>query len=194
MESATICSKETGAGTFFNCINLTDVELSDNVEEITGYTFQRCKSLETIELGNSITHIHYRVFGECEKLKSITIPQNVRYLGNFLLANCLSLESVVSLIDKPVEVRYDSDKCFGEIYAGPILYVPYGTKALYQIHEQWSGFKEIIEMDPTGISVISDDDCNASSNYSINGMKTSNTYKGLNIIRMNNGKTRKVMK
>ena len=98
------------------------------------------------------------------------------------------------LIDKPVEVRYNGDKCFGEIYAEPILYVPYGTKALYQIHEQWSGFKEIIEMDPTGISVILDDDCNASSNYSINGMKTSNTYKGLNIIRMNNGKTRKVMK
>ena len=122
-----------------------------------------------------------------------TIPQNVRYLGNFLLESCWSLESVVSLIDKPVEVRY-GDNCFGEIYAEPILYVPYGTKALYQIHEQWSGFKEIIEMDPTGISVISDDDCNASSNYSINGMKTSNTYKGLNIIRMNNGKTRKVMK
>ena len=107
LESATVCSKETGLATFYNCINLTGVELSDNVEEITGYTFQRCKSLETIELGDSITHIHYRAFWECEKLKSIIIPQNVRYLGNFLLANCFSIEYVVSLIDKPVEVRYD---------------------------------------------------------------------------------------
>lgn len=194
LESATVCSKETGFGTFYNCINLANVELSDNVEKISGSTFYGCKSLETIELGDSITLIHYGAFWECEKLKSITIPQNVKYLGNLLLGGCLSLESVVSLIDKPVEVRYDGDNPFGEINAEPVLYVPYGTKELYQIHEQWRGFKEIIEMNPTGISVISDDDCNASSNYSINGMKTSNTYKGLNIIRMNNRKTRKVMK
>jgi len=80
------------------------------------------------------------------------------------------------------------------------MYVPIGTKSLYESLDGWKLFFQIIEMDmsaltaenifngydPTGISVVkADSELKEKARYSIDGRKLTAPQKGINIIRIN---------
>ena len=60
--------------------------------------------------------------------------------------------------------------------------VPTGSKIAYQNAEYWKNFKNIVEIDPSGIQTITlDKDINAPI-YDLNGRKLKEPSKGINII------------
>ena len=80
-------------------------------------------------------------------------------------------------------------------YTNATLYVPKGTKALYQNTEGWNKFQNIVEFDATAVKGISGSSAEAkvSTNYSVDGKLLTQPQSGLYLQKLSNGKTIKVM-
>jgi hypothetical protein len=80
------------------------------------------------------------------------------------------------------------------------LYVPKGSKSAYKAADFWGQFKDIVEIEVTGIDQISfqengEQGINQEGAvwYTIDGKQVDKPKKGINIIRMSNGTTKKVV-
>ena len=80
---------------FENAKQLTEVVLSDSVEEIGHSAFIHCENLRNIQLGNSLKRIGGQAFGFCSSLTAITIPDSVEELSYSVFSYCANLESAV---------------------------------------------------------------------------------------------------
>ena len=80
---------------FENAKQLTEVVLSDSVEEIGHSAFIHCENLRNIQLGNSLKRIGGQAFGFCSSLTAITIPDSVEELSYSVFSYCDNLESAV---------------------------------------------------------------------------------------------------
>lgn len=56
-------------------------------------SFYQCVNLKQIEFPKTLLHIGGKAFGNCVKLSSITIPEGVELLGGYVFINCTDLES-----------------------------------------------------------------------------------------------------
>lgn len=82
-----------GYGCFYECINLTNIKLSENLTSIGSFAFQYCTSLTSITIPDSVTSIG-SAFGNCTSLTSIIIPDSVTSIGNSAFDNCASLTDI----------------------------------------------------------------------------------------------------
>lgn len=87
--------KDTGAGTFRNCVSLEKVVLPDNIEIIGSYAFEYCTSLNEIAYGPNIKQIGRGAFRGCTSLKKFVVPDQVEILEDELFFDCTSLEEVI---------------------------------------------------------------------------------------------------
>ena len=135
-----------------------DVVIPDGVTRIMGGKFYYIYNSEyvnakvtSVKIPNSVTSIEGWAFEGLTSVKEITIPQNVEYIGELAFNNMPSLKSIIVESKSPAQIKpetWGNDEGF---YERVTLYVPVGCKALYE--EQWTGFKEIIELE--GLSVES---------------------------------------
>ncbi|MBQ2200858.1 MAG: leucine-rich repeat protein, partial [Bacteroidaceae bacterium] len=80
-------------------------------------------------------------FSYCENLTSVTIPKSVTSIGEYAFRYCIGLTSVKSEITNVFETGSNAFKdC-----ANATLYVPRGTKSLYQNMADWNRFTHIVE-------------------------------------------------
>ena len=101
------------------------------------------------------------------------------------------MTSIYSYVENPISSSgsyFDSSN-----YTNATLYVPYGTKDKYLSTTGWKNFANIVEMDETAVKEVSASNTNEAK-YSIDGKQFSQPQKGLNILKMSDGTTRKVMK
>ena len=84
-------------------------------------------------------------------IKSIVLPKTIRSIGRSAIEYCSSLEKVYSYITDPFPVSqnfqildYQNDT---SVFTSATLYVPAGTKALYEATEGWCNFQNIVEME-----------------------------------------------
>ena len=116
-----IGNKESGGwingNSFSNCIKLTSVTLSNQLETIENGTFQGCTSLE-----------------------SITIPSSVTKIGSYAFGGCSGLKVVTSEIASPYEVE-----AFDWASYQATLVVPTGTRADYKSTNGWKDFAATFE-------------------------------------------------
>lgn len=90
-----------GGAAFYNCTNLTKVEIPNSVTEIgaggsRGYTFYKCSSLAEITIPDGVTYISDYAFAETA-LTSVVIPDSVTAMGSMYgrnFYNCTALKSV----------------------------------------------------------------------------------------------------
>lgn len=71
--------------------------------------------------------------------------------------------------------------------------MPQGSKSAYAAADYWKEFKEIVEIDPAGIDQIMSDGQNNATIFTLDGKRMNKPQKGMNIIRMKDGTTRKVV-
>jgi hypothetical protein len=169
--------------------------IGDDVTSIGQGAFSGCSSLTSVTIGNSVTSIGESAFYFCYKLTSVTIPNNVTSIGESAFWECSKLTSVTVLNPTPVAIK--SNAFTNRTNA--TLYVPKGSKSAYQAAQYWKEFKEIVEIETSGIDEISIQE-NGFDNinqegavwYSIDGKRASEPQRGLNLIRMKDGTTRKV--
>lgn len=83
-----------GKGTFYNCSNLTTINIPSSVSSIKNNTFEKCTGLTTINIPSFITSIGDEAFLKCNNLTSITIPSSVISIGDDVFYGCNNLESI----------------------------------------------------------------------------------------------------
>ena len=146
-----------------------------------------------INIPASVKEIGINAFSACTDLTSITIPSGITSIGTAAFSDCTNLTSVYSYASNPAKFSFGfSDNS----YSDATLYVPTGTKEAYQSKESWKNFVNIVEFDATAVKGISTDkeSVDVIGSYSIDGKQKPLPQKGVNILKMSDGTTRKVVK
>jgi hypothetical protein len=165
-----------GSSAFSGCNSLTSISIPSRVTTIGSSAFYSCSSLENIVvesnnttydsrdncnaiiktatnelikgckntiIPNNVASIASNAFYRCLGLTSITIPNSVTSIGNSAFSGCSDLTSITVDIATPLTITSTTfTSC-----ENATLYVPYGSKALYEAADYWKEFKEIIEME-----------------------------------------------
>lgn len=79
---------------FYDCRNLTYVQIPDNVLNIGNYAFCNCLRLTRIQIPSSLTSIGKCAFHNCFKLTHIDIPNYVASIGERAFWRCFSLTHI----------------------------------------------------------------------------------------------------
>lgn len=181
------------SGAFFGCASLTSIVIPSGVQKIEGKTFSYCTGLKSLTLQEGTTDIWDYAFTDCTLLTTITLPSTLGIICDAAFANCNSLKSIYALNPQGIGIKgkpfeeYTQSQC--------TLYVPEGSMYNYQCWEEWNAFNHIVEFSPTGINgVHSAAERREVERYDTSGRRQTSPTKGLNIVRFNDGTTRKVMK
>lgn len=181
------------SGAFFGCGSLTSIVIPSGVKVIEGKTFSYCTGLKSLTLQEGTTDIWDYAFTDCTLLTTITLPSTLGIICDAAFSNCNSLKSIYALNPQGIGIKgkpfeeYTQSQC--------TLYVPEGSMYNYQCWEEWYAFNHIVEFSPTGINgVHSAAERREVERYDTSGRRLTSPTKGLNIVRFNNGTTRKVMK
>jgi len=167
--------KSIGLNAFYSCSNLESIMLPDSLLSIDEQAFSSCYKLKNItfnsllkNIGNSafsgcsfdsltipslVTNLSNGLFSGCSHLTKVVIPSNVTFIGHAAFAGCKALKQIYSFSKQPADltnyynvfVEVDTTTC--------ILYVPIGSKSLYQNAVQWKSFVHIVEMDSSNLSL-----------------------------------------
>lgn len=205
---------------FANCTSLSSVSIPNNLLYIYDSAFRECKELKSVSLPNSLKYIGPRAFASCHSLTQIVIPNGVTELKDETFYNCINLEAII--IPNSVEIigttfddciNVKDVYCFAEevpeannrsffvsnVDNDPTLHVPTKSIDKYKTANKWRDFSYIIALTeddpkPTGVnSIKSDSHAIPTSIYSVDGKRLTTPQRGLNIIHMSDGTTKKLM-
>lgn len=174
---------------FTNCI-FDKVNIPESLDTIGLAVFEKCINLKDLLIPNSVKLIDQNAFIGCSNLESITIGENVDSISFHAFADCANLRFVYCYAEK-VPGTYDNS--FEGSISDATLYVPENSLELYKSMTPWNEFKSIQPISQTGIKTIEYLDSFNSGYYTLDGKKHNSKQKGINIIRMDNGKTKKVV-
>ena len=205
-----------GDYTFASCKGLTAVKIPNLVTSIGNGTFSYCSGLTSVEIPNSVTSIGDDAFSNCSGLKSVEIPNSVTEIGFSAFSNCTGLTSVY-LGDK-VEIVDDKafygcnriqliecynpmpPECYIDVFLTSItstckLRVPTGSLDAYRVADTWCDFVNIEGMVvESGIDdIVTDAGRTEVARYDVNGRKVDADYRGLVIVRYNDGFVKKMV-
>ncbi len=122
--------------------------IPDSVREIGIHAFDCC-NLGSLRIPDSISRIEDGVF-QGSQLHTIYIPNSVNYIDTDAFCGCYNLTDIHIGINNPNSVQFgDNDDCFYDIKGDDKrqrrLYVPKGTKGLYENHPAFEIFDIIVE-------------------------------------------------
>ena len=183
-------SSSYGYSPFYRNTSLQSVVITDRETEISKNEFYGCTNLKSVTIGDGVTTIGNRAFSGCSSLESFAFGTSVQSIGQEAFSDCTAMTHLISKAMTPpacgTQALDDINKwtC--------ILSVPTGCNTAYQQANQWKEFF-FIDNDVTGISAISNDkDLTIKSRYTLDGKLLSHPQKGINIIKMSDGTTKKV--
>ena len=176
---------------FAYCTPLTSIDIPSSVTSLGRGCFYDCSSLTSVTIPSSVTSVGEYCFYYCSSLTSIDIPSSVTSLGDYCFRDCSSLKTVTCEIKTPINGYF--------FYETPIyhatLYVPDASLDAYRTTSPWRGFGKILPITSTGINYnTANKEVTIDAVYDLDGKRSNGTSRGLNIIRMSDGTTRKVMK
>ncbi len=125
--------------------------IPNSVTSIGNGAFRNCANLTSVSIPNSLTSIEYGAFYGCSGLTSVTIPNLVSSIGGAAFSGCSGLTSIYADPAAPVDFGENGGVFYGVDKAACTLYVPVGSKSLYEATDQWKEFENIVEHISSGI-------------------------------------------
>ncbi len=111
--------------------------------------FPQAKADNTIPSG--VETIYCDAFADCT-FSSITLPASITAIEEDAFDGCYQLMSIISEIMKPCAINHYAFSY--SVYEQATLYVPLGTKDLYEATEGWNNFQNIVEMESVEIEPL----------------------------------------
>ena len=87
--------KRIGDSAFFNCYNVTVLDLGNGVERIESGAFQRCSSIQEIIIPDTVTYIGGNAFEGCSSVKKLTVGENVEVIDAYAFSGLAITEVVL---------------------------------------------------------------------------------------------------
>lgn len=134
--------------------------IPNSITTIGNSAFNQCSNLSSIIIPSTVSTIEHDAFTGCKGLSSITLPPSVKVIGDYAFFECTNLQKAISLIEAPFNISENAFQKFGEhenVFTDATLYVPVGTKELYESTPGWNLFKNIVEMGLTPVEEDSDE-------------------------------------
>jgi len=177
-----------------------DIFYSSNINEVTFdcekvVSLFRNTNVKKIAMTDKVTSIGMNAFYNCYGLTSVTIPNSVTSIGYGTFAS-KNISTVVSLIENPFRIigKTSDLRTFSQnTFNNATLYVPVGTIDKYKTTDGWKDFVFIEEGLPTEIRDVVGNKTTENRRYTINGEIITTPKKGINIIKMSDGTTKKVL-
>ena len=173
-----------GNDAFSGCTGLTSIVIPSSVTSIGSGAFEGCEGLTNIEIPNSVTNIGSYAFYGCNNIEELYIGSSVESIGSKAFAGCEKITEIKVALEKPI--RGSADIFADAVYDNATLYIPNGTKSLYEKREPWNIFFDIVEMDFTGIDEVFDEvkaeGGNVKAIYDLQGRVVENPTSGIYII------------
>lgn len=182
-----------GSGAFYGCFNVNYISLPSSVTKID--TSDPTKGTPSFSCYPKICTIGSSYTANSIKKDSIVkliLMEDVTYFSDYNFEKAEKLDTLVSLAITPPSINNVTEKQKTDLK----VFVPKGTLAAYQAADVWKEFWNLQEGDgTTGINPVSSHSATAKEigRYTISGEKTNGKVPGINIIRMSDGTTRKVI-
>jgi hypothetical protein len=192
--------KVIGESAFCACPNLTDVTISEGVEDVDGWAFEDCVKLTNVIIPSTVESISMATFRNCVSLNSITLPASIKQIDDDAFENCTGLTEIVCLATKCPKTTIDAFP--GVAIENITLRVPESAVEAYQTDAFWSLFGTIESADGAFVAPNVDNetaivnlkgDAKVQSVYNLGGQQTARMQRGINIVRLSDGTTRKVL-
>lgn len=139
--------------------NLKDIEIPDNVVYIGNWGFGACNNIENIKIGKRVETIGYSAFQNAEKLTDIILPESIKELGRDIFMSS-NLTEIISLNPEPPILGIGDEIGFSfndYTHDSCLLKIPEGSLSRYINAYEWNLFKNIVEIESSGISHIGED-------------------------------------
>jgi len=184
-----------GECAFWGCPGMTSMAIPNSVTSIGRCAFTECADLATVTIPNSVTSIEYCAFSSCMSLATVIIGNALTDIGEGAFFSCYRLKDMYLYAE---QVPALGNNVFDNSHYNATLHVPAGSLEAYNTAKQWMDFGIIVALTdsdptPTGIQGIGLDAMTGERYYSLDGKYTTTPQQGLNIVRMSNGTTRKVV-
>lgn len=208
-----------GASAFASCSNLEEVVIPDNVTTLGEKAFQYDKKLKHVQIGKGVATLEKDLFNSCESLSSVELSEGLTAVKAFVFQYCSSLKTVTFpstlttlsnstsfgwspdslyfLGTQPATGERTKDEPFYGLYTKTKVYVP---ESAFDAYKQSTVFKKFFEEDnlltfnATGINTVKDTRIVPVMWFDLTGRQLSAPQKGINIVKMSDGSTRKIMK
>ena len=159
-------------------------------------------SLKTVIINEGVVSLGRDNFSCCENLSSVVLPQSIITLDVGTFCWCKSLKNFYCYAENVPETIEST--IYGKAFRDtPIdkatLHVPASSVEAYKQTAPWSGFGKIVALTgndprPTNVShLIADNENIPLDYYTIDGRRSSKPQRGLNLIRMSDGTSKKVI-
>lgn len=164
IESIVIPNSVTNIRTyaFSSCNKLSSVTLPNTITTLSEGLFWQDTALKTVIIPNSVEEISWSVFAD-SGLEEITIPSSVTSIGQYAFESCFDLKKVTSNILTPFEIKenvFENTEDDVTSFTTATLYVPQGTKSVYEATSAWNKFERIVELnDPCNLKGDVNGDC-----------------------------------
>lgn len=172
------------------CSSLTSVVIPNNVTSIGSHAFQGCSGLTSVIIGDGAKVIKSRAFEDCNNMKSLAIGKSVTSIEDQAFSQCKVLEDVFCYAESVPKLKF---RVFNGVDLENVtLHVPVASVEIYK--QSWNQFKEVVPLtgQETSVGSIKMDD-QTSEWYQLDGRKSFGPKRGLNIIRMKDGTTKKIL-
>lgn len=200
---------------FEGCERLTDVTIAEGVEEIGEGAFRGCEALETLDLPASLRRVGDQSLAECSALSAIALPEGLTVIGEEAFKDdeslataslpstltevgrgafmgCSALTSLrVDAVTPPTAyvnsfIDVDVEAC--------TLYVPKGAVDAYRAAPYWQDFLHITDEPAVGIGeALATTQPKVVGRYTTDGRPATASQRGVQVWRMSDGTTRKVI-
>ena len=164
-----------GEGAFELCVDMTRVDIPFGITSIGEWAFSGCQTLPEIDIPFSVTRIGDAAFYGCGSISRVRLYNSLQYIGDSAFGGCFSLNEVRSEIEDPFII---SEYTF-DFREEQTLYVPEGTKFLYENTDFWWLFPNIVVDEMLSVSPVSADEDSAGTKvYDLQGRRTDRPVKG----------------
>ncbi len=130
--------------TFYNCTNLTAVNIPNNITYIGRCAFYGCTSITSITIPNGVSNIRDELFRNCYNLINVVLPSTVLAIERSAFAGCSKLASITVNNSMPPFCSV-SDPFLNVDKTTCTLNVPFGCDSIYRQADVWKDFLNIKE-------------------------------------------------
>ena len=172
---------------FYNCRSLTSLKLPKTVKRIELYAMQYCKSLQKCTLPESLSEINDKAFANTN-LSEVTFPASLTSIKSKVFYECSNLKTL--RFTSPSVPTFGQD-VFEDCSKLEKVYVPKASLNEYKERLKLKPTVEFIGEDPktAGInSLATSKDAVEVERYNAKGQRINHPVKGMNIIKLSNGK------
>ena len=172
---------------FYNCRSLTSLKLPKTVKRIELYAMQYCKSLQKCTLPESLSEINDKAFANTN-LSEVTFPASLTSIKSKVFYECSNLKTL--RFTSPSVPTFGQD-VFENCSKLEKVYVPKASLNDYKEKLKLKPTVEFIGEDPNtaGInSLATSKDAVEVERYNAKGQRINHPVKGMNIIKLSNGK------